>query len=316
MIKKHKWEALTFQHVHIEIFHQLFQSSTKTQQQFYTRLLYHGLLLNKNQFMYNLSPTQQCPVCRLYREDESHFLHCTHPTFYKALHRIKKLSKTCALQNNIDPVILRIFQLKLKKIRYHCQHKEIYTKQNIIQDNIGNNSIFKGLIAKGWIELQQNYLQDKGLPTNKNQAENGVKELTRTFMVYARHRWDIRNKTAHKTNTDKTSYKHNKLIMELKNLQAQKDDMLIDDRILLERQPSNYEELKTSQIAKLIRIIAPIVRQSKKEAKKIGKRQRRITTYFHHRKRRKRYYTPLKHQLPIPRLPYSRRPPPEPDPNK
>ena len=104
--------------------------------------------------------------------------------------------------------------------------------------------------------------------------------------------------------------------MELKNLQAQKDDMLIDNRILLERQPSNYDKMKTSQIAKLIRIIAPIVRQSKKEAKKIGKRQRRITTYFHHRKRRKVSYTPMQHQQPIPRLPYSRRPPPEPDPNK
>ena len=104
--------------------------------------------------------------------------------------------------------------------------------------------------------------------------------------------------------------------MELKNLQAQKDDILIDDRILLERQPSNYDKMKTSQIAKLIRLIAPIVRQSKKEAKKIGKQQRRITTYFRHRKRRKVSYTSEQHTQTIPRLPYSRRPPPEPDPNK
>ena len=168
MIKKHKWEESTFQHVHIDIFHQLFQSFTKTQQRFYTRLLYPGLPLNQNQFMYNLSPTQQCPVCRLYREDESHFLHCTRPKYYEELHRIKKLSKTCALQNNIDPVILRIFQLKLKMIRHHRQYKELYNKQNMIQDCIGDDSIFKGLIAKSWIELQRNYLQEKGLPTNKN----------------------------------------------------------------------------------------------------------------------------------------------------
>ena len=253
MIKKHKWEVSTFLHVHIDIFHQLFQSFTKIQQRFYTRLLYRGLPLNQNQFKYNLSPTQQCPVCRLYREDESHFLHCTHPKYYEALHGIKNSSKTCAIENNIDPVILRIFQSKLKKIRCHRQYEEIYTKHNIHQDNIGNDSIFKGLIAKGWIELQRNYLREKGLSTNKNQAENGLKALTRTFMVYARQCWDIRNESAHKTNVDNTSYKHNKLIMELKNLQEQKDNMLIDDRILLERHPSNYEAMKTFQIAKLIR---------------------------------------------------------------
>ena len=112
MIKKHKWEVSTFLHVHIDIFHQLFQSFTKIQQRFYTRLLYRGLPLNQNQFKYNLSPTQQCPVCRLYREDELHFLHCTHPTYYEALHKIRNTTKICAIRN-----LVKMDKVELSLIR-------------------------------------------------------------------------------------------------------------------------------------------------------------------------------------------------------
>ena len=70
-------------------------------------------------------------------------------------------------------------------MRNHQQYPESYNTQNLHQEKIGQDSIFKGLIAKGWIDLQQEYLQEKGLPTNQNQAKTGMKELTKTFMMYA-----------------------------------------------------------------------------------------------------------------------------------
>ena len=74
--------------------------------------------------------------------------------------------------------------------------------------------------------------------------------------------------------------------MELKHLHTQKDDMLIEDRILFDHHQTNIDTMKTYQIQKLISTIAPIVRQSKREAKKLGKRQRRITTYYRPQKQR------------------------------
>ena len=156
--------------------------------------------------------------------------------------------------------------------------------QNSIQDQIGSDSIFKGFIAKGWTEIQKTYLQEKGLPRNKNQAENGLKELTKSFMLYARHRWDLRNNSAHTNTSHKDSYKHTRLILELKHLQDQRDVMLLEDRVLLDSQPANLQSMKTYQLQRLLRTIAPIVKQSKQEAKKLGKRQRRITSYFRTKK--------------------------------
>ena len=99
-------------------------------------------------------------------------------------------------------------------------------------------------------------------------------------MLYARQQWDVRNNAAHNTSSDKGSYKHTRLLLELKHLHTQKDNMLIEDRILFDHHQTNIDTMKTYQIQKLISTIAPIVRQSKREAKKLGKRQRRITTYY------------------------------------
>ena len=60
--------------------------------------------------------------------------------------------------------------------------------------------------------------------------------------------------------------------------------MLLEDRVLLDSQPVNLTSMKTYQLQRLIRTIAPIVKQSKREAKKLGKRQRRITSYFRKKK--------------------------------
>ena len=132
-------------------------------------------------------------------------------------------------------------------------------------------------------------------------------------MDYARQRWDLRNSEAHKITKDNRSFKHNKLIMALKHLQAQQDDMLIEDRVLIP-QHTNVEDMKTHQLQKFLRTIAPIVQQSKKEAKKLGKRQHKLTSYFSKRAKR-RHVPPLAPIfLPTPACVISKRPPPEPDP--
>ena len=186
--------------------------------------------------------------------------------------------------------------------------------QNSIQNQIGSDSIFRGFIGKGWTEIQKTYLQEKGLPRNKNQAENGLKELTKSFMLYARHRWDLRNNRAHNTILNKDSYKHTRLILELKHLQDQRDAMLLEDRVLIDSQPVNLTSMKTYQLQRLIRTIAPIVKQSKREAKKLGKRQRRITSYFRTKKRRLHTLTHFFRAYPPPERLSAPRPPPEPDP--
>ena len=162
--------------------------------------------------------------------------------------------------------------------------------------------------------IQRQYLQTKGLPTHKNQAETGMKALTKVFMLYARQRWDTRNDAAHTTKHDKSSYKHTRLVLELKHLHKQRENMLIEDRVLLDHHPAKFDTMKTHQIQKLIRTIAPIVRQSKQEAKKLGKRQRKITTYYRPQKRRLQIRSQIIRSFPPPKYPHPTRPPPEPDP--
>ena len=88
-------------------------------------------------------------------------------------------------------------------------------------------------------------------------------------MLYARQQWDVQNNAAHITSSNKGSYKHTRLILELKHLHTQKDNMLIEDRILFDHHQTNIDTMKTYQIQKLISTIALIVHQSKREAKKI-----------------------------------------------
>ena len=133
-------------------------------------------------------------------------------------------------------------------------------------------------------------------------------------MLYARHRWDLRNNRAHNTISNKDSYKHTRLILELKHLQDQRDAMLLEDRVLLDSQPVNLTSMKTYQLQRLLRTIAPIVKQSKREAKKLGKRQRRITSYFKKKKRRLHTLTHFFRDYPPPERLSDPRPPPEPNP--
>ena len=74
--------------------------------------------------------------------------------------------------------------------------------------------------------------------------------------------------------------------MELKHLHAQQEDMLIENRALFDHYPTKLDTMKTYQIQKLIRTIAPIVHQSKHKAKKLGKQQCKITTYYRIKKQR------------------------------
>ena len=106
--------------------------------------------------------------------------------------------------------------------------------------------------------------------------------------------------------------RYSKLILELKQLYAQKDDMLIADRAILKQTP-NIDAMKTHQLQKFIRTIAPLVKQSTREAKKLGKRQRKITQFFRSTKRlRTTRMAPI--FLHHPRQTFPPRPPPEPDP--
>ena len=64
----------------------------------------------------------------------------------------------------------------------------------------------------------------------------------------------------------------------MNHLYAQKDDMLIEDRAILKQQ-TNIKEMKTHQLQKFIQTIAPIVKQSTREAKKLGKQQCKLTQF-------------------------------------
>ena len=131
-------------------------------------------------------------------------------------------------------------------------------------------------------------------------------------MVYAKQRWDLQNTEAHKITKDNTSFKHNKLIMALKHLQAQKDNMLIEDRGLIPPN-ANIENMKTYQLQKFLQTIAPIVWQSKREAKKLGKRQCKLTSYFSQCAKQRHVISPATIFLPPPKCSIPKRPPPEPD---
>ena len=134
-------------------------------------------------------------------------------------------------------------------------------------------------------------------------------------MLYAHHRWDLRNNSAHTVSRETNTFKHNKLVMELKQIYAQKEDMLLEDRVLLEQTPTQIDNMKIYQLQKLIKTIAPIVRQSINKAKKLGKRQRKITSYF--TQTMKNHRSPVNDIIFLPptkRL-KSSRPLPEPDPN-
>ena len=133
-------------------------------------------------------------------------------------------------------------------------------------------------------------------------------------MTYAQQRWDIPNEAAHTTLSTKITFKHNKLMLELKQLYSQKEEMINEDKFLLEKPITEISQMKTYQIQKLIRQISPIISQSKKAARKLGKKQSRITTYFQSNKRRKRIHNTRTETFFPPRIVPNVRPPPEPDP--
>ena len=103
-------------------------------------------------------------------------------------------------------------------------------------------------------------------------------------------------------------------MLELKQLYSQKEEMLNEDKFLLEKPIKEISKMKTYQLQKLIRQISPIITQSKKEARKLGKKQKRITAFFQSKKRRKK--SQKTHALFFfpPRIVPNERPPPEPDP--
>ena len=90
-------------------------------------------------------------------------------------------------------------------------------------------------------------------------------------MVYARQRWETRNLAAHTTTNARDSYKHTRVLLEIQQLYNQKDEMMQTDTSLLSRPLNEITQLRTHQIQRLIRQIAPIVQQSKQEVKKLGK---------------------------------------------
>ena len=90
--------------------------------------------------------------------------------------------------------------------------------------------------------------------------------------------------------------------------------MLNEDKFLLEKPITEISTMKTYQLQKLIRQISPIISQSKKEARKLGKKQRRITAFFQSNKRRKRTQKTRTTFFFPPRIVPNARPPPEPDP--
>ena len=120
--------------------------------------------------------------------------------------------------------------------------------------------------------------------------------MARLFMLYDRQSLDARKDAAHNKTNNKNSYKHNKLVMDLKHLQAQQEDILIEDRVLFSQYPENTKTMKTYQLQKLIRTIVPIVPQSKHKAKKLGKQQCKLASYYKPQKR----WVQLWSQIPIP----------------
>ena len=50
-------------------------------------------------------------------------------------------------------------------------------KINTIQDTLGKDSLFKGIVAKNWTNFQSRYLQQHNLSNNKNQAKYGIKNM-------------------------------------------------------------------------------------------------------------------------------------------
>ena len=63
--------------------------------------------------------------------------------------------------------------------------------------------------------------------------------------------------------------------------------MMQDDKSLLNKPMEEIKNLKMYQIQRLICQIAPIVQQSKKEAKKLGNKQRKIISFFSSNKKPK-----------------------------
>ena len=109
-----------------------------------------------------------CPICKVNTEDESHFLHCRHWACNVAVMEITDQAKRTAIQYTINPMIQRIFKTKLQLQRVAQSYGEAYQKANEIKENIGNDSIFKGIIAQQWTTIQCSYLHNHQLSTDKN----------------------------------------------------------------------------------------------------------------------------------------------------
>ena len=103
-------------------------------------------------------------------------------------------------------------------------------------------------------------------------------------------------------------------MLELKQLYSQKEEILDEDKFLLEKPISEASKMKTYQLQKLICQISPIISQSRKEARKLGAKQKRITAYFLSNKRRKRSQNTFAEFFSPHRIVPTARPPPEPDP--
>ena len=211
-------------------------------------------------------------------------------------------------------MIQQIFCAKILINSANRIYGEPYDTTNHIQDSLGYDSLFKGLVVKNWTCIQTQYLQQCNLPNGKNQAKHGIKTYVRTFMTYVQQRWDICNEAAHSTSLSNATFKHNKLMLELKQLHTQKEEILNKDKFLLEKPLLEASWMKTYQLQKLIRQISPIISQSRKEARKLGNKQRRITAYFPSNKRRKTSQINTAEFFSPPKMVPARQPPPEPDP--
>jgi hypothetical protein len=287
LTKHHHWATGIFDTVDWDLLWSCLTASSTTLRFFFVKWINHLLPLQAKQHKFKQSPSPACPSrCGASVENESHFLRCSHLDRLAIFTTLQTQLAELFTKRHFDPYLRRIVWLFMDQYLdppslVAATFPELYSALYRAQCLLGPDSLMYGLFHADWVTIQDDYLQFRNLPRNKNQSLTTMKLLTTTLFDALHELWLLRNSHLYDSNsTSLHSYKHSQLLQEIASLYDLAPMMLASDRSIFHYSLKKRQSHTPNQLRNFLSFARPVVQLSVAQAKDVGQKIQSIDDYF------------------------------------
>jgi hypothetical protein len=285
--KHHHWANGIFDTVNWDLLRSCLTAYSTTLRFFFVKWINHLLPFQAQQHKFKQSPSSACPSrCGASVEDASHFLRCSHLDRLAIFTALQTQLAELFTKHHFDPYLRWIVWLFMDQYLdppslVTPTFPDLYSTLYRAQRLLGPDSLMYGFFHADWVMIQDDYLEFRNLPRNKNQSLQMMKLLS-TMLFDALHElWLLRNSHLHDSHgTSLHSYKHSQLLHEIASLYDQDPSMLASDRSIFHYPLEQRQTHNTNQLRNFLSFARPVVQISVAQAKDMGKNFRSIDEYF------------------------------------